>query len=232
MRILAFILLNLVINRGLANVEIVLAAEDSWPPFSLSDGTGISQQYIDRAYQKMGVSVKFVVVPYARALHMTQIGEVDGAFNVTKQASTKKLFNFGKEPLLQASASFYYPPDKDLHLDSITDAPDGLIIALIIGYEYGEQYEQSRSRLKEIRVSNQRQIISLLLKNRVDVAIMFDDVANFYLQQMHLANNAIEKGKINHTSDIYVAFNKDKPQLQHFIDQLDAGLRIIKAEQH
>lgn len=230
MKFLVLILLTILSAYSLAKTDIVLAVEDSWPPFSLSDGTGISQQKVRQAYQLMGMNVNFVVVPYARALHMTLLGEVDGTFNVTKQQSTIKLFKFGQEPLLQASASFYYPTHKNLGLTSIEEAPDGLVIALIIGYEYGELYEQNRSRFNEIRVSNQRQIISLLLKNRVDAAIMFDDVAHYYLQQMQLTQSAIEKGDINHTSDIYVAFNKDNPELQNFINKLDSGLQMIKAQ--
>jgi polar amino acid transport system substrate-binding protein len=232
MRFLVFILFNIISDFCFAKNEIVLAAEDSWPPFSQSDGTGISQQIISRAFQETGVNVKYVTVPYARALHMAQVGEVDGAFNVTKQSSTSELFRFGDEALLHVSASFYYTAHSNFDLKSIADAPDGLVIALIIGYEYGELYEQNRARFNEIRVSNQKQIIRLLMKNRVDVAIMFDDVARYYLTEMQLTSDAIKKGHINHISDIYVAFNKDKPELRDYINKLDIGLRIIRTQSY
>lgn len=211
-----------------ASDKVLLAAEDSWPPYSGPNGQGISQQTIVEAYHAVNVEVDFVVVPYARALQMVKSGEVDGAFNVTKQHSTVEQFRFGREPLIKAQASFYYSPISALQLNSINDAPDGTVIALILGYEYGELYELNRHRFKEIRVSNQQQIINLLRKNRVDLAIMFDRVAAYYIQQMELPEHSIRQGNTNHISDIYVAFNKDKPSLPPLIDKLDQGLRLIR----
>jgi len=39
---------------------------------------------------------------------------------------------------------------------------------------------------------------------------MFDDVAKHYLSELKLYKDEIKQGKTNHTSDIYVAFNKRK----------------------
>ena len=225
MKILALLLSACFTLDCFANQTLLLAAEDSWPPFSRSDGEGISQQIIRKACASVGIDVEFIVVPYARALHMVKTNEVDGAFNVTKQHSTLAEFKFGQEPLLQAPASFYYPSHSPLDFKSIVDVPDNTVIALILGYEYGELYEQNRQRFKEIRVSNQTQVINLLLRNRVDMAIMFDDVADYYLSQMQLATSSIKKGHLNHISDIYIAFNQSA-DLQTVIEKLDKGLRL------
>lgn len=225
MKILLILLIACLTVKSFADEKLLLAAEDSWPPFSRSDGEGISQQIIKKACATAGINVEFIVVPYARALQMVKANEVDGAFNVTKQQSTLSEFKFGQEPLLQAPASFYYPSHSQLNFKSISDVPNNTVIALILGYEYGELYEANRQRFKEIRVSNQTQIINLLLRNRVDMAIMFDDVAEYYLSQMQLANDSIKKGNLNHVSDIYVAFNRS-PELQSVIDKLDTGLRL------
>ena len=156
---------------------------------------------------------------------MVKTKEVDGAFNVTKQQSTLAEFSFGEEPLLQVSASFYYPSHSQSDFKSIADVPDNTVIALILGYEYGELYEKNRQRFREIRVSNQTQVINLLLRNRVDMAILFDDVAAYYLTQMQLAKDSIKKGHLNHISDIYVAFNRSA-ELLPLIEKLDNGLKL------
>ena len=104
------------------------------------------------------------------------------------------------------------------------DIPLGTSIALILDYEYGEVYESSRSRFDEVRVSSQKQIIKLLQLERVDMAIMFDDVAAHYLSELKLNKNDIRQGNINHTSDIYVAFNK-REELNDVILLLDEGLQ-------
>jgi polar amino acid transport system substrate-binding protein len=213
-----------------AEYKIKLAAENSWPPYSNGKGDGISKELIQRALANFGVDVEFIVVPYARALLMAQSGKVDGAFNVTKQSSTIDKFAFGEVAILQANASFYYHKESNLHFKTVDDIPKGTSIALIIDYEYGELYEKSRMKFNEIRVSSQKQIIKLLQLKRVDMAIMFDDVAKHYLTELELHKDEIKQGNTNHTSDIYVAFNKRKA-LSKVITLLDQGLLKIRAEQ-
>jgi len=201
--------------------------EDSWPPYADAQGNGLSKDIIQKAFDSVNVKVEFVTVPYARALRMAEFGKVHGAFNVTKQKSTTDKFNFGEVPILQAPASYYYPAASKLNFTTVADIPKGTTIALIIGYEYGNVYNIYRSRFDEVRVSNQKQIIQLLIRNRVDVAIMFDKVATYKLAEMGLSDNAIKKGKINHNSKIFVAFSKKK-NTKNIIQKLDEGLIKIK----
>ena len=157
---------------------------------------------------------------------MAQSGKVDGVFNVTKQNSTIDKFAFGKVPILQVKASFYYNKGSTLSFNTVDDIPTDTSIALVFDYEYGESYEKNRSRFNEARVSSQKQIIQLLQLKRVDMAIMFDDVAKHYLSALKLRTDQIKQSKTSHTSDIYVAFNKRK-ELKKIISLLDDGLLKI-----
>lgn len=223
-----FLIVSLIIwDTCFASEPIKLAVENSWPPYSDVNGNGISKDIIQKAFDSVNVKVEFIVLPYARALHMVEIGQVDGAFNVTKQESTIKNFNFGEEAILQAAASFYYSKDSEMDVLSANDIPTGSSVAVIIGYEYGNIYEQNKTRFKEVRVSNQKQIIQLILNKRVDLGIIFDEVANFTLTEMSLKADAIKKGHINHKSEIFVAFNK-KENTKSIIKLFDQGLRNVK----
>ena len=161
---------------------------------------------------------------------MAENGQVDGAFNVTLQKNTLQRFVFGSEPLFQAKASFYYPKDSTFNYASVDKFPGGISIALITGYEYGDSYEAHRKRFSEVRVASQRQIINMLRKNKVHMAIMFDDVATYTLAAMKLPQDAIRKGELNHISDIYVAFSPKTANLEAKIALLDEGLRQLKQE--
>lgn len=210
-----------------AQPSITLAVENSWPPYANQYGDGLSKQILQKAFANQGIQVSFVTVPYARALHLTEIGKVDGAFNVTKQTSTIEKFSFGQEPILVASASYYYPINSKFNYKSVADIPSGTTVAVILGYEYGNDYELNKHRFDEVKVSSQEQIIKLLLRNRADMAIMFDEVAKYHLTKMQLTEHAIIKGELNHTSHIFVAFNKDKA-LQTVIEKLDKGLKATR----
>jgi polar amino acid transport system substrate-binding protein len=219
-----FVLLMLTISQNSAALEtITLAAENSWPPYSDEGGNGISKNIIQAAYNAVNIRVEFIVVPYARALKMTKNGQVDGAFNVTKQKSTIDQFNFGEIPILQANASFYYHNDTVINFTSADDISKKISVGVIIGYEYGDNYEKNKNRFKEVRVANQTQLIKLLKKKRIDVAIMFDDVVTSKLNDMGLQPNDIRKGKLHQKSDIYVAFSKSK-NTKHAMKMLDKGL--------
>jgi polar amino acid transport system substrate-binding protein len=212
---------------GLAQSKrhLLLAVEDSWPPYSDINGNGISKDIVSQALSNAGYTVEFITVPYARALLMTENGQVDGSFNVTRQPATERRFDFGKEKLLSATASYFYPKKSALAIHSPSQIPKGTTIALIIGYEYGQQYEHIRQDLVEVRVSNQKQIIGLLKRNLVDMAIMFDDVAIYNLVQMGMLPKELKKGHINHISDIYVAFSKNRGDLSEVIKDFDQQLR-------
>ena len=216
----------------MAGETFIFAAENSWPPFAMADGNGLSRTIIEQALSYSDSTATFITVPYARALKMAENGQVDGAYNVTLQQNTLQRLVFGNEPLFQAKASFYYPKDSTFNYASVDKFPGGINIALITGYEYGDNYEAQRKRFKEVRVANQRQIINMLRENKVHVAIMFDAVASYTLAAMQLPHDAIRKGELNHISDIYVAFSPKAEDLEAKIALFDEGLRRFKQAQN
>ena len=203
--------------------SITLAVENSWPPFADKNGNGISKKIIQAAYNSVNINVEFIAVPYARALRMVEQGQVDGAFNVTKQKSTLEKFHFGEVPILKTSASFYYHIDSAMNFLSTSEMLKDTSVGVIIGYEYGDNYERNKHRFKEVKVANQAQLIQLLRKKRIDVAIMFDEVVKSKLENMKLSLDDIRKGHINHESDIHVAFSKAKDTAKA-MQLLDKGL--------
>lgn len=222
-----FAIVALMASLNSAAETITLAVENSWPPFADKDGNGISKEIIQAAYSSVNMRVEFIAVPYARALIMAEQGQVDGAFNVTKQKSTLEKFYFGEVPILKTSASFYYHIDSAMNFTSNNEILKDTSVGVIIGYEYGDNYEKNKHRFKEVKVANQAQLFQLLKKKRIDVAIMFDEVVKSKLDNMQLDFDDIRKGSINHESYIHVAFSQAKDTAKA-MRLLDKGLRNIK----
>jgi polar amino acid transport system substrate-binding protein len=210
-----------------AQESIILAVENSWPPYANENGSGISKEIIQTAYNSVNVKVEFIVVPYARAVLMAENGEVDGVFNVTKQKSTIDILNFGEAPILQASASFYYHKNSEMNFNSVNDIPKEISVGVIIGYGYGHNYQKNKDRFVKVEVSKQEQLIKLLMSKRIDMAIMYDDVVTAKLSKMGFSQHDIKKGDVNHIIDIYVAFSKKK-NTRIAMKLLDQGLVNIK----
>ena len=229
MKAIYFFLMLCAATYGYAQQEIVIAAEDSWPPFSNEKGEGISLALVSAALKLHDIQAKLLVVPYARALNYTETGKVNACWNVTRQPSTEALFLFGEEPLLVAQASYFYAPGSPLDFSSPAEIPDKTRVGIIIDYEYGASFSQHQQRYDVIAVPNQDQLIKLLVNKRVDVAIMFDDVASYTLKTMGVDGNVIKKGQRNHLSDIYVAFSKNHADSASLAKKLDNGIRQLKA---
>ncbi|MGL4639559.1 MAG: substrate-binding periplasmic protein [Shewanella sp.] len=208
---------------------ITLAAEDSWPPFANHLGQGISHRLIKAAFRQSNIEVSSLVVPYARALMMAEKGRVDGVFNVTREASTEGRFVFGQVPLFAATASFYQAKQRPLDADNKWQLPKGTVVGVIKSYEYGDEYPKlvQERELNLVTVSSDQQLINLLLLGRIDMALMFDAVANEHLQQMGIKGEIVP-AFYNHTSDIYLAFSKKNPRATLLATALDQGLLHLK----
>jgi polar amino acid transport system substrate-binding protein len=208
--------------------QLVLGAEDSWPPYSDKNGQGISTNIINAAFAKVGVTTKIQVRNYARVLQDVKAGLLDAGYNVTRQKKTERDFIFGSEPILQAKAYWYFPANNKITFKSLDQLPDGYRVGCILDYEYGDIYEQERHRFKEIKVPHQAQLIKMLQQGRIDAALMFEEEANQAVRELGLPQEIITKGMLNHTSDIYLAFSRKNPQSPANAKMFDIGLKRLK----
>lgn len=207
--------------------KVRIAAEDNWPPFSDERGQGLSKQLVQAALAASGYQIETIAMPYARALHETAQGDVDGCWNVTRQQSTLDQYLLHQTPLFQARASFYYH-DNVQSYRSVADIPDDTVVGVILGYEYGDLYEQHKQRFKLVEVSTHGQLIQLLDAGKLDVAIFFDDVLAYYLRKPEFQQVKLLRGHTNHVSDIFVAFTKNKTRSVELATALDRGLAELK----
>ena len=228
--LILFLFIHTTVSQAAPPSSVVLAVEDSWPPYAGPNGQGIATDIIEKALAEVGIRLFTKVLPYARVLDEVERGLVVGGYNVTRQDSTNQLFLFGQQAILTASASLYFSANnvQAKQYNTISDIPKGTRMGLIIDYEYGDLFEQHRDKFEEVRVSSQEQIINMLRLGRIDSAILFDAVASYTLKSMKLSEDTILKGPINHTSNIFVAFSRSHKQAKYFSDKLDQGLVKIK----
>lgn len=206
---------------------ITIAAEDNWPPFSDEKGKGLSYTLVQAAFKQSGYRLKTVVVPYARALYYTEHNMVDGCWNVTKQQSTSSKFLLHQVPLFRASSSFYYYKTAKA-FTSVAMIPNRTVVGVILGYEYGDEFEKHKQRFHLVEVSTHEHLVKLLRAEKLDVALFFDDVLSFYLKQWQLSDPLMIRGEQNFVSELFIAFDKQNEQSQHKADALDQGLRQLQ----
>lgn len=214
-------------TRATPQKKVLLAAEDSWPPFADRTGRGLSHQLIAAAFSIEHIQVESLVVPYSRALMMARKGKVHGVFNVTLERSTEADFLFGEEPLFIANASFYYNKNRPLNAQNKWQLPKGSVVGIIKGYEYGDEFSELGKQLQLVQVASQEQLLNLLLLNRIDAAIMFDKVAEGFIQRMGVEEDILPAFS-NHQSRIFLAFSLQNASSPKLAKALDEGLRQMK----
>jgi polar amino acid transport system substrate-binding protein len=218
-------------EQGHAPNILTIAIEDSWPPYADHNGRGYSRDILERALELSQTNYIIQVEPYARALYLTKTGSVNACLNVTRQASTEAVYHFGEVPLLIAEASVFTPKNAQKKLESLHDIPDGYRVGIITDYEYGDLFEKEKLRFDLSKVRTQEQLINMLKTGRLDAMIMFDEVYKYTMAKMNLDEDVFYKSFLNHSSDIYVAFNKDDPNSATYSALLDKGLRRLKTTQ-
>jgi len=214
-------------TRATPQNKVLLAAEDSWPPFADRTGQGLSHQLIAAAFSIEHIQVESLVVPYSRALMMARKGQVQGVFNVTRERSTEAGFLFGEEPLFIANASFYYNKNRPLSAQNKWQLPRGSVVGVIKGYEYGDEFSELSKQLQLVQVASQEQLLNLLLLNRIDAAIMFDKVAEGVIKRMGVKEEILPAFP-NHQSRIFLAFSLQDADSPALAKALDKGLRQMK----
>lgn len=206
---------------------ITLAVEDGWEPYANADGTGMSNKLVIAAYRAVGIEVHLVVRPYARLLDEVKAGKWIGGFNVALEDSTRGQFTFGKEMLFLAKADYYMNTTRPLAAKSAEQLINGERIGVIYGYEYGGQFFKN-SRIVKEWVTRHDHNIQKLLAGRIDAAIFFEKTANLLLKDQ-ISSGRIKRAFPSEPSRIYVAFSKKHPGVQYYLQKLDEGLRLIKA---
>lgn len=207
---------------------VVIAAEDSWPPFSDRNGRGISYDIAKAALATQGYDIKTIVVPYARALKLARHGSVDACWNVTRQSNTEKTYHFGEEPLLQADISYYYASGSKNDYEEMKRIPIGTRVGVVLGYEYGDQFEIFKNRFKVLALPSQASLLKMLKAGRLDVVFMFDRVFESIVAENKFDQADFRKGVRFYTSDIYIAFSPVIPKHLELSEALDRGLREIR----
>lgn len=211
------------------NIKLLIAAEDSWPPFSDRRGNGISYNLAKAALATQGYDLKKIVVPYARALQLTRSGKVDACWNVTRQYNTEEDFLFGDEPLFNADISFYYSVDRPSGFDSIESVPSDTRVGVILGYEYGDAFEQHKNRFKLVALPSQASLLKMMDAGRLDVVLMFDKVFDSVVASQKFEKEKFRKGNTFYTSQIYIAFSAKSDLSIQYSAVLDRGIRELKA---
>ncbi|MBN1984428.1 MAG: transporter substrate-binding domain-containing protein [Chitinivibrionales bacterium] len=218
--------------------EITILAEDAFVPFSLEDGTGLSNEIVKAGFKAAGIEVKVKVFPFVRLMEMVKKGEALGGFNAVPTPITEKEYLFGKEPIFVSHMYFYYNKNNPIAINSMDDIITKLVktktpVGQVTGYIYPEEYEKLKAapnqgdRLIIVENDSDDGLIKMLKEGRVKIAFMTAEVANYHIDKAKWSS-FFGHGEYKWDAPLFVCFSKNNPKGAQYAASFDKGMATIK----
>ncbi len=231
--------LLLLLNAPLWACEIKVQVSD-FPPYSYQkDGEWQGSRVVlsQRLGQKLNCTVRFMDVPWARALLLMQQGDIDLMFNLTPTPDRRHYIWFSRPHHLERLAFATTLTDLQWRqissLDALSNFPGTIALTQgsFMGAQMQKMLQQSAFRQKTIEVAERRIKNELVLKDRAqglveDLDYLQFAIANFpEYQQLFITPLRLTQTKVAAGFSRNSALAAQQKQIEQAIAELDqAGL--------
>lgn len=226
------LLLSLVISPPALNNTIVLTAED-WQPYvnQSAEHHGFACRIISKAFEKVGISVKYHFTKWARALDMAKKGTVDGSFLWYKTPERESFFYYSEKPILTLSVVFFHRKSMSFDWETLEDT-QGLIIGAAIGSHISDEFDryEKEGLINVQRINSHTTLFKMLKMGRIDL-----QPHEFIVGYNQLVNDLpaeYAKEIINHPKPLterssYLILTKKNPKNKKIIKLFDKGFSAL-----
>lgn len=153
---------------------VIVHGDDNWAPneFRRTDGklVGIHIDLIRLAAAELGVEVRFVAVPWQRALNMMKNGEADAiSYAGYSEERAKYLLYIPGNIINQTQTRYVHRAGEDFA--DISSEFRKHKLGIIRGYDFGKNFDQ-RQFGEVVEASREDQLVDMLLGGRVDAILL------------------------------------------------------------
>lgn len=225
------LLLACALAHPVASAETVtLGAEDDWAPYSSAvehNARGFAVDVIRAAYEAVGVTVKFEVLPYARCLEETRRGRLTGCFDAVPNAMIGSSFLWPEHPLFTTHMNVYALSDS--REGGLTARQlEGKTVGVERGYEYGDEFDLNTKIVRRV-VDKNVQGFKMLLAGRIQYMAAEERIAKalFIKEAAEFGGRFKLVGTVA-TPGLYLAFTKQGSDGAKYRDKFNQGYNIIR----
>lgn len=230
----AFLLLTFMVPTA-ANSDDIAITSDEWLPFCGSSDTGPSGygvEIVERIFTAEGHRIKFEMIPWARAIAATQVGEHDAIIAAFKQEAPG--FTFPQQSIGLAQNQFYTQPNNVAWTYQGADSLINQRVGVIKGYSYGREIDDFIAQHPEnIHYAHGnsplRMNIKMLLAGRLDAIIEDRNVLAYVANNMKLSKQFREAGQAGEPEALYMGFSPRNQHSQDYAQLFDQGMQRLRA---
>ncbi|MEN8188679.1 MAG: transporter substrate-binding domain-containing protein [Thermodesulfobacteriota bacterium] len=224
-------------GTGLSRAETILLAADAWPPFNAVPGDEHQGYMVDIAkeiFEKEGHTVKYVILPWKRALTEVEKGTVHGVIGASKGDGQGLVFP--RQELARNVLSFYKKKGDSFRFTGEKSLP-GVRLGVIKGYDYRkwlnsyiQKNHEDLSRIEVITGNDPLQRnLKKLLAGRLGAVVDNEAAIRSVAKSMGILSQIEVAGYGTEPSYCYIAFSPKKPSSQGYADILSRGIFNMRA---
>ncbi len=216
--------------------QTVRLTTGEWPPYLSKDAHqgGIATCIVTEAFTAAGIKIQLGYFPWKRAFQLAGREKWDGSLIWSHSPDREKDFLYS-DPVIEVSDVFFHLKSYSFDWKSWDDLKD-IKIGATTGYIYGEAFQQAleSGQIKVFRVTTDLQNFKKLLKKRIDVFIVSQEVGyellrkHFSSQQAQLFTSHPKPVRPS-MANLHLLLSKRNPDHKNLMAAFNKGLKKIKA---
>jgi ABC-type amino acid transport substrate-binding protein len=203
------------------------------PPYlTLSDNKLIGEhvEIVNLLASAIKFQPVFIQCPPVRCLAMVKQGKADMMIGLSKSLAREKDMVFLNPPyhVQHQPLHFYTLKDKNIRINSYTDL-ENLMIGTLRGAMYFSSFDNDNT-LKKVEVTSRKQLVSMLLKGRIDTFLEREETVIPLLTASQYQNKInVEKYQYDKPINSYIVISK-RSQVKSYAAQLSKALAKTMAD--
>ncbi|WP_455381456.1 substrate-binding periplasmic protein [Salinispira pacifica] len=217
-------------------VSSITVVADEWPPFNMVPGANREGYMIDvlrEVFEPAGIAVRYLLVPWNRALSDTRSGVFTAAVGASKVDGAGLVFP--KEELSVNRLTFFTRAESSWTFRGLPSLAE-VSLGVIDGYdyrqwlnEYIDRYAGDDRRVQVVRGDQALEAnFRKLLNRRVDAIVDSETTLRFTALELGISDRVRMAGQDDQAAEIYVAFSPALPYSRTLAEMLSRGIEELR----
>jgi len=207
--------------------DVITLVADEWCPYNCvpyTDTPGFIIEIAEFAFERLGHTIHYTIIPWTRAIRGTREGLYDGIVGTGREETPD--FVFPEHELGLAAHIFYVKQGAAWKFTGL-ESLEQISLGVIQDYSYGNLYEtyikpniadENRIQMVSGNTGLKRNI-KKLLAGRIDALVEDRAVFRYFLYQTKTPDQFVEAGAA-YEEKVYIAFPPDHPHAQRYAEIL------------
>jgi len=228
---MALIMFAVLLPVGASADEITLAVLGDFPPFQWEEAgrvTGIDADIIREVCRRLGIGVKFQVMPWKKALKSAQDGDVSGLAASLYSEKRAEYLYYTQESVHIQKNIIMIRKGNNIKIKGFADLKN-IKTGVVRDFSYGPEFDNIRG-LEKVVCRDQKELVRMLAAGRVDAAMGSEMPLMFNARQLGLQDE-LAVAHVIAEYPAYTVFSKASGEKGKLLaHKFDTILREIKKE--